>query len=218
MGPAPSFHAHRLRRIARRPGAAGAPAGTEGCEMCAEPVPSTHRHLLEIGADGGHRVLCACQACALLFDHRAAGGGHYRLVPQRRVPLPDFRMDDLLWAGLGVPVDMAFFVRHADGAVTARYPGPLGTVRAAVVPETWRRIEELNPELSGMDTDVEALLVRRSRDSREHWLVGVDDCYRLAALVRTCWTGISGGSQVWTRLEEFFAGLRGEAPHRREGP
>jgi hypothetical protein len=211
-----SFPARRLRRIAQRPRAADPHAGADGCEMCAEPVPATHRHLLETSADNAQRVLCACQACTLLFDHHAAGGGHYRLIPQRRVPLPGFRLDDVLWAGLGVPVDMAFFVRHVDGAVTARYPGPLGTVRAGVAPETWQRVAELNPGVREMDTDVEALLVRRGRDVREHWLVGVDDCYRLAALVRTSWTGISGGSRVWARLEEFFAELRGEAPGHAE--
>jgi hypothetical protein len=218
MAAATFFPAGRLRRIAQRPRTVDPRAVTDRCEMCAEPVPATHRHLLEIGPEHAQRVLCACQACTLLFDHRAAGGGHYRLIPRRHVPLPGFQLDDVLWAGLGVPVDMAFFVRHADGAVTARYPGPLGTVRAGVAAQTWRRVEELNPDVRGMDTDVEALLVRRGRDVREHWLVGVDDCYRLAALVRTAWTGISGGSQVWARLDEFFTELRGTASQQEGVP
>jgi hypothetical protein len=215
---APAARGSRLHQIARRPRHPAPGAGIESCEMCGEPLPVAHRHLLEVGVEGTQQVLCACPACTLLFDHHAAGAGHYRLIPQRRVPLPDFRMDEPLWAALGVPVDMAFFVAQQDGSVTARYPSPLGTVRAGVAAETWQRVAELNPPLREMDSDVEALLVRRSREARDHWLVGVDDCYRLAARVRASWTGISGGSTVWRQIDAFFGELRGEAPRREEEP
>ena len=72
--------ASRLRRLAQREPETLA----ERCEMCGEPMPSEHRHLLELDS---REVRCACRACAVLFDHRAAGGGHYRLIPDRRVRL-----------------------------------------------------------------------------------------------------------------------------------
>ena len=32
-------------------------------------------------------MMCACTACRILFDRSAAGGGHYRLIPDRRLRL-----------------------------------------------------------------------------------------------------------------------------------
>ncbi|HVH13778.1 MAG TPA: DUF5947 family protein, partial [Longimicrobium sp.] len=54
----------------------------------------------------------------------------------------------------------------------------------------------------------EALLVNRVRDAREHWLVPVDACYRLVAVMRRHWRGLGGGSEVWTAIDDFFRELR----------
>ena len=59
--------------------------------------------------------------------------------------------------------------------------------------------------------DVEALLVDRRRRNRDHWLVPIDDCHRLVAVLRTRWKGLAGGPQVWAALTEFFDELRGRA-------
>lgn len=208
-----TFAGERLRRFARQQVPLPPPA-PERCELCSEPLPAAHRHLLEIGAK---QVRCACTACKLLFDHDAAGGGHYRLIPQRRTPLPGFHLDDVMWAGFGVPVDMAFFIRSGeDSSVTAQYPNPLGTVRTEVAPQAWQTVVDANPKLHELDSDVEALLVRRGKsrhESRhEYWLVAVDDCYRLAARVRATWAGMTGGDEVWREIDEFFTELRGPAP------
>jgi hypothetical protein len=54
---------------------------------------------------------------------------------------------------------------------------------------------------------VQALLVDTARGADEHWLVPIDDCYRLVALIRREWRGLSGGSTVGPAVEAFFAGL-----------
>lgn len=68
-------------------------------------------------------------------------------------------------------------------------------------------MEAANPVLRDMEPDVEALLVNQARGAREHWLVPVDDCYRLVAVVRTHWQGFSGGQQVWEEIGQFFKQL-----------
>jgi hypothetical protein len=55
---------------------------------------------------------------------------------------------------------------------------------------------------------VEALLVNTARGAAECWIVPIDDCYRLVALLRREWRGLSGGSRVWEEVRTFFAGLR----------
>jgi hypothetical protein len=59
-----------------------------------------------------------------------------------------------------------------------------------------------------MERDVEALLVNRVRGAREHFLVPIDECYRLIGLIRTHWRGLSGGREVWEELARFFEQLR----------
>jgi hypothetical protein len=49
--------------------------------------------------------------------------------------------------------------------------------------------------------------VNRSRGARRQWLVPIDDCYRLVAVIRTSWRGFSGGREVWLEIERFFETL-----------
>jgi hypothetical protein len=56
--------------------------------------------------------------------------------------------------------------------------------------------------------------VNRARGAHEHFLVPIEDCYRLVALIRTHWRGLSGGSEVWDEIERFFSEER-EAACRR---
>jgi hypothetical protein len=87
----------------------------EACDLCGSAVPPEHRHLLDLR---NRELLCACQPCRILFDSGAAGGTHYRLVPDRRLHLADFDLDDATWAELLIPVDMAFFFRQACSSST----------------------------------------------------------------------------------------------------
>jgi hypothetical protein len=195
----------RLHRLAR--GApAGAAAGTERCELCADPIGAEHRHLLDLESGQPH---CACRACVLLFDRGAAGGEHYRLIPQRRRRLPGGALDGRLWASLGVPVELAFVVYSTPaGQAAAFYPSPLGVTRHALARDSWRELRRAHPLLASLQSDVEALLVRRTRPRRQVWLVPIDDCYRLVARIRAHWSGFQGGDEVWRQIDEFFEQLR----------
>jgi hypothetical protein len=192
----------RLRQLLREAPDESRPSTEERCEMCGEPLAPAHRHLLDLRS---RSLRCACRACTLLFDHRAAGGGHFRLIPDRRRRLEGFRLDDATWAALAIPVEMAFFF-HATpaGRVVAFYPGPMGATESALGLEAWEGLVRANPVLETLEPDVEALLVNRARGARQHWLVGVDDCYRLAGVIRTRWRGLSGGVEVWEEIGRFF--------------
>ena len=202
----------RLRRLASRAAAEPAPpaeAPGERCELCAEPLPEEHRHLLDVEA---RRLLCACRACSLLLDNRAAGGSHYRLVPDRRLMLDGFVLDDAGWAAFRIPVDVAFVVvSSAAGRAVAFYPGPMGATESLVELDAWEDVVRANPVLAGMEDDVEALLVNRACGAREAWLVPVDECYALVGLLRTRWRGLGGGEEVWRELDGFYDGLRRHA-------
>jgi hypothetical protein len=55
------------------------------------------------------------------------------------------------------------------------------------------------------------MLVNRAEGGDGHWLVPIDDCYDLVGLIRSHWTGLSGGGQVWTEIGGFFERLRRRA-------
>jgi hypothetical protein len=193
-----------LRNVVRR-SAGSREAEIERCELCSDPIPPQHRHMLDLRS---RELMCACQACRILFDSGAAGGGHFRLVPDRRLELVDFRLDDVSWAELRIPVDMAFFFRHAaEGRVVAYYPSPAGPTESLLELDAWEEIEAANPVLRELETDVEALLVNRSRGARQYFLVPIEDCYSLVGVIRTRWRGLTGGSEVWEEIERFFESL-----------
>ena len=194
----------RLARLARR-SASEREAAPERCELCSAPIASAHRHLLDLDK---RELMCACQACTVLFDRGAAGGGHYRLVPDRRLRLTDLELSDLAWEELRLPVDIAFFFRSSrDERVVAYYPGPMGATESLLTFEAWEAIEAANPVLSTLEPDVEALLVNRAAGAHEHWIVPIDECFRLVGVIRTRWKGLTGGKDVWLEITRFFEEL-----------
>jgi hypothetical protein len=200
--------------MARR-AAAEREAQLERCDLCSEPIPPEHRHLLDLSS---HELMCACRACAVLFDRSAAGGRHYRLVPRRLLALEGFRLDDVAWAALGVPVGMAFFCREgSSGNVVARYPGPAGALASFPPADAWERVAGDNPVLASLEDDVEALLVDRAHGHRRYFLVPVDEAFRLVALIRTSWRGLTGGQEVRQAMDGFFDDLQRRAKTARGG-
>jgi hypothetical protein len=196
------------RGVAERQRAAAAEPD-ERCELCGDPIPAEHRHLVDLET---RSLMCACRACKLLFDKGAAGGGHYRLVPERRLALEGFEIDDAVWAELQVPVDMAFFFRNsAAGRVVAFYPSPAGPTESLLTLDAWEQLESANPVLRSMEPDVEALLVNRSRGTAAYFLVPIEDPYRLVALIRQRWRGLTGGGDLWREIEAFFGDLADRA-------
>ena len=165
----------------------------ERCELCNAPIAADHRHLLE---PNSRQLLCACRPCGLLFER----GGRYALVPTGRRRLDERELDDLAWEELRLPVDIAFFLHSsAEGRDMAFYPGPMGATESQL-PLQLAVLRTLQP-------DVEALLVDRHLGAREHWIVPIDDCFRLVGIVRTHWRGLTGGKDVWAEIGRFFDGL-----------
>jgi hypothetical protein len=204
-----SLASSRLRRLARGASPGAADQGQEHCDLCSEPIPPQHQHLLDLRS---RELMCACRACAILFDREAAGAGHYRKVPDRRLNLEAFDLDDASWAALRIPVDMAFFFSSTQAErVVAYYPSPMGATESLLRLDAWRQLEDDNPVLSTMEPDVEALLVNRARGARQHVLGPIDDAYRLVGLIRTRWRGLSGGQEVWQEIERFYEGLERRA-------
>jgi hypothetical protein len=179
-------------------------AATEQCELCGEELAVEHQHLVE---PASRRLVCACDACALLFDHHAQM--KYRRVPRRVRQRTDFRLDDIQWEGLQIPIGLAFFFSStAAGKVVAIYPSPAGPTESLLDLGAWDEIVRQNPVLQQMEPDTEALLVNRLGDAREYYQAPIDQCYYLIGLIRARWQGLSGGAKVWEEIRHFFDGLK----------
>jgi hypothetical protein len=197
-----------LRRFTQRPGSPPEPTA-ERCELCGNALPEAHRHLLELPP---RTLLCVCRACSILFDREAASQGKYRLIPDPVRFLEGFRMSDAQWESLRIPVDMAFlFWDSPTGQVAACYPGPMGAAESFPGEEIWNELRSENPALAAAAPDVEALLVNRIRGARDCYLAPIDDCFRLAGIIRMHWKGLGGGEQVWEAIGQFFGSLKERA-------
>jgi hypothetical protein len=193
-----------LRRfLAPRP----AQAVVERCDLCAAEIPAEHTHLVR---PGERSLRCACRPCALLFDQ---GGRAYRTVPDRHHRDPDFVLSDAAWDALQIPVSTAFFlVDSTREGVLACYPSPAGATESELDLEHFDDGVGATRLAAMLQPDVEALLVRRSRDgSTECYLVPIDACYRLVGLVRTTWKGFDGGAEAWAAIDGFFDDVRARA-------
>jgi hypothetical protein len=194
----------RLLQVARR-STAEREAALERCELCGEPIPPEHKHVLEVAT---RDLRCACRACAILFDRPAAAEGRYKLVRDRRLRIEDLELDDLMWEQLRLPVDMAFFFyASTDERVVAYYPSPMGPTESLLDLSAWEELATANPILRTLDPDVEALLVNRVRGARQHWIVPIDECYALVGLIRAHWRGLTGGAEVWQEIARNFEAL-----------
>jgi hypothetical protein len=184
----------------------------EQCELCSAGLAQEHPHLVELSS---RQILCACDACAMLFDGMEKS--KYKRVSRRAQYLPDFEMTDGQWESLLIPINMAFFFRSSiEGRVIALYPSPAGAVESLLPLEAWNEIAESNRALSRLLPDVEALLVNRVGHAHgiaqaEYYIAPIDECYRLVGLIRSNWRGLSGGAEVWTEIRRFFSDLRSKA-------
>lgn len=167
----------------------------ERCELCGLVLNSEHPHLLERTA---RRIVCACEPCSILFDHR--GEANYARIGRKVRYLADPLFTDAEWESLHIPIGLAFFVKSPDSRALAFYPGPAGCTESLLPLATVR--------LPEMEADTEALLVNRVRGACDHFVVPIDRCYHLVGLIRTHWRGLGGSEEAWQKIDEFFAGLR----------
>lgn len=218
----PSF----LRQFARRRSTA------ERCELCSAELGPLHQHLLDAKK---REVLCCCDGCAVLFcgqpvqSHLAGSqpravvarlhspGAHFLRIPRRIRSLAGFRMDELQWESLMIPINLAFFYRDSSaGRMVAMYPSPAGAIESLLSLEAWAEIASEHGELQAMEDDVETFLVNRVGAEPEHYIAPIDECYRLVGLIRMRWRGLSGGGEVWTGINQFFADLKSRSVEARE--
>lgn len=189
-----------LRRfVAPRP-------AVERCELCDAAVGPHHPHLVEPKT---RRLLCACDACAFLFEHDTRG--RYRRVP-RDASRVEHGLSEAAWQALQIPVGLSFFfLSSLLRTVIGIYPGPAGPMESTVEAAAWSDACRESPCLADLKPDTEALLVNRMREARDHFVVPIDRCYRLVGLFRSHWEGFSGGETLWREVEKFFDALREDA-------
>jgi hypothetical protein len=205
-----------LRRLSTGPAPKAEPAPVEVCEMCGVEVGPSHGHVADLEHQ---RLLCACRPCHLLFTGAGAGGGRFRALPVEVRRVEGVAVSEGQWDDLQIPVDLVFVFRQGSaGHHSACYPGPGGATESLLDLSSWDAVLEANPVLRSVEPDVEAVLLRRSADGVECYLVPIDVCYALVGLVRRDWVGLSGGREVWQGIEAFFADLRARShPVSREG-
>jgi hypothetical protein len=152
--------------------------------------------------------MCACRPCYLLFTHGQAARGRYRSVPDRYLVDPARPMTAAEWDALEIPVGLAFFLRTSAGQVTGFYPSPAGATECRLDLAAWDRLAAGHPLLAEMAPDVEAVLICRTKDSVEHFVVPIDTCYELAGRMRLYWRGFDGGEQARQSITEFLDRVR----------
>ena len=180
----------------------------EVCELCSSGLATEHQHLIEPAA---RKLVCVCEACAILFSSQASS--RFRRVPRRIRFLPGFQISDAQWEGLMIPIELAFFFKsESTGKVSAFYPGPAGAIESLLSLETWTDIEDENPALRELQPEVEALIANRVGANRgtaaQYYIAPIDECYKLVGLIRLHWHGLSGGTEVWREVGNFFASLK----------
>jgi hypothetical protein len=178
----------------------------EHCGLCHQVLAPHHEHLLDPRT---RRLLCSCQACAILFNNPAA---QYKRVPKRVQFLADCEINDAEWDALMIPIGIAFFVKQSvDGndRIAAYYPSPAGPVESLLPLDAWQEIASRNPDVDHIESDTEALLVTRA--AHESFVLPIDECYRLVGLMRTHWKGLSGGTDVWKKIQQFFEAMKNRA-------
>ncbi len=178
-------------------------APKEHCNECGCGLEGHHAHKLNPSTG---LISCVCQACV------AKNVDANQLIPRRFIELQDFRLADSDWNQLMIPISLAFFIFSTPAnRWVAFYPGPAGATEAMLPEEAWHGLMIANPELGGLQPDVEALLVNRVGSTRDYFLVPIDACYELVGLIRLHWRGLSGGALVWGEILRFFENLRRRA-------
>lgn len=173
--------------------------------MCGAMIGETHGHVADTAE---HQLLCVCRPCHLLFARDGAGGVRYRGVGTECRVVTDLALEETTWSGLQVPVELVFFLRAGDGGeIAAFYPSPHGATQSLLELADWEGIVTANPVLGTVVPDTEAVLLRHLDPGFACYIVPVDRCYELVGIVRAHWVGLSGGAEVWSRIEGFFADL-----------
>jgi hypothetical protein len=180
------------------------PAGhVSACGGCGTELAAEHRHIIDLQS---RIIACRCRACWLLAG--SGEGSHERGIPTRYLRGVDAGFSQSEWDALKIPVDVAFFmINSAVGRTFAFYPSPAGPTESALSLEAWHAIVERHSWVRELTPDVEALLVRRRRESGAYigFVVPIDACYEFVGRIRLAWSGFTGGTAVQDVVDAFFA-------------
>ena len=174
----------------------------ERCDLCSTTVPPDHRHMLNLYE---RQIVCVCEACWAL----RSGEPEFRPTGNRTLWLEDFELPEELWAQFRIPIGLAFFMHSSvTNCVVALYPSPAGATESELHFETWNRLVTMNPVLTRLEPDAEALIVNRTADPPLFAIAPIDRCYMLVGLIKASWEGISGGQGMENAIAAYFDDLR----------
>ena len=126
--------------------------------MCSRELPDSSAS----ARTGQPKLVCACDACAILFSDQAQTKYQAR-APARSIPA-GFRMTDSQWDGLDDAHQHGIlFQEHAAKPRGRAVSSPAGATESLLAFETWEKLNVENPVLLEMEADVEALLVNQNR-------------------------------------------------------
>jgi hypothetical protein len=181
------------------------PAG-ERCDYCATPLSPEHSHLIELAE---RRILCACRPCYIVFEPKGAAQGKYRAIPTRYREIDDFEIAEGQWDALQIPIGLAFFFYNSlEERMVAFYPSPAGATESLLPLDTWDELIAQYSDLAPIEPDVEAVLIRRTREESRAFIVPIDSAYELVGLIRTSWKGFDGGEEAHRKIEAYFEKIR----------
>jgi hypothetical protein len=179
----------------------------ERCNSCATALRPAHSHLVDCTS---RRVLCICDVCAMMLAKQSET--RFRAVPSTPPRAPDIHVSEAQWSALSIPVGLAFiYTTDGSGQVYVMYPSPTGPIVSEVERESWSDIVRSNHILQSLKPYVEAFLVNRIGRKPEYLLAPIDECYRLAGLVRRGWRGFSGGADLQEEVSIHLQELRRRA-------
>ena len=89
------------------------------------------------------------------------------------------------------------------------YPSPGGATESELHFDSWSRMLELNPVLTGIEPDIEGLIANRLSDPPIHVIAPIDRCYALTGTIKAHWEASQEGAGVDTvPVARFFGELR----------
>ena len=171
--PRPSHGAGHRGSPARDSGRAGVAAAAraapgrreERCELCGEPIPPEHRHLLDLDD-----ARAAVRLPGVLAAVRPPGGRRRALPARPRPPrCASTTSSSTTPRGRSCASRSTWrssSTARAEQRVVAFYPSPMGPTESLLELDAWEALEAANPVLAELEPDVEALLVNRARGAR----------------------------------------------------
>lgn len=151
------------------------------CDVCGSALAEDHGHVVKAGV-----ASCVCANC----------GGDKMGKAGRVVVVSEDAGD--VFAGLGVPVDVAYVVRDAQRGLLIRYPSPAGIVEGPAP-----------ADVGEFDVD-EAMLFATLHNRVVQLRVPLAEAFAVTGLLRAGWSGLSG-AQARADVAVHIAQLRERA-------